>query len=208
MKVKPAKRSGGVTVELARDEALETSGAAQASEPLAIFKLRRILVPVDFSGCSKKALQYAIPFARQFEASLVLLHVVQPYIPVPEMTTVDTSMVEAGMRESGAKALARLKKSIGDKVSVETALRVGSPHFEISKAVPELNIDIIILSTHGRTGLAHVFMGSVAERVVRHASCPVLVVREQEHEFVETHARSSRHSTVAPKRGAETFTLP
>lgn len=208
MKVKPAKRSGGVTVELGRDEELETGRGPQASEPLPIFKLRRILVPVDFSGCSKKALQYAVPFAKQFEASLVLLHVVQPYIPVPEMTTVDTSMVEAGMRESGAKALARLKKSIAAKVPVETALRVGSPHLEISKAVPELSIDIIILSTHGRTGLAHVFMGSVAERVVRHAPCPVLVVREHEHEFVETHARSSHRSTGSPKRGAETFTLP
>jgi len=207
MKVKPAKRSGGVTLELGHDEALEASRGPQASEPLPVFKLRRILVPVDFSGCSKKALQYAVPFAKQFEASLVLLYVVQPYIPVPEMTTVDTSMVEAGMRESGTKALARLKKSIGTEVPVETVLRVGTPHLEISKAVPELGIDIIILSTHGRTGLAHVFMGSVAERVVRHAPCPVLVVREREHEFIETSTRSSRRPAGATKERSQIVTV-
>ena len=188
MKVKPAKRTGGVTLELGHDEVLDTGRELQSAEPLPVFKLRRILVPVDFSRCSKKALQYAIPFARQFEAGLVLLHVVQPYIPVPEMTTVDTSTVEAGMRASGTRALRRLKKSIGSAVPVETELRVGSPHLEISKAVSDLGIDLVLLSTHGRTGLAHVFMGSVAERVVRHAPCPVLVVREQEHEFVETRA--------------------
>ena len=98
----------------------------------------------------------------------------------------DVRLVQRQIRESGKKELETLQRTVADNVSSETALRQGSPYVEIIKAAKELGIDLIILATHGRTGLAHVFLGSTAERVVRHAGCPVLVVRESERDFVPT----------------------
>jgi len=97
------------------------------------------------------------------------------------MSTVDAELVQAAKSE-----LHTLRRTVDDEVPSEAVLRVGNPHVEIIEAAEELGIDLIILSTHGRTGLAHVFLGSTAERVVRHAGCPVLIVREHEHEFVAT----------------------
>lgn len=198
MKFKPSTKSGGLQVELKRGEAQLPFEATGRNEPLPVFKLQRILVPIDFSDCSNKALQYAMPFAKQFDATIVLLHVVQPYVPVPEMSTVDVGLLEAELRTSGANQLAALKQRLGDQTPVETELRVGHPHLQIISAAGDLDIDLIVLSTHGRTGLAHVFMGSVAERVVRHATCPVLVVREHEHEFLNT--RAAQIGSEARKR--------
>ncbi len=101
------------------------------------------------------------------------------------MSTVDAELVQAAKSE-----LQTLRRTVDEEVPSEAVLRVGNPHVEIIEAAEELGIDLIILSTHGRTGLAHVFLGSTAERVVRHAGCPVLIVREHEHEFVAT--RSTR----------------
>jgi nucleotide-binding universal stress UspA family protein len=183
MKFKPKNKPGGVVVELGPKEAKLPETALPAAV-LPAFKLQRILVPVDFSDCSTKALQYAIPFARQFAAELILLHVVQPFVAIPEMPSVDAALVQSQMRGAGKRQLDTLRGTIDDEIPSNTLLRVGSPHVEIINAAKESGIDLIILSTHGRTGLAHVFLGSTAERVVRHAGCPVLVVREQEHEFV------------------------
>ena len=182
MKFKPADKSGGVVVELGPKESqLPVVSPEQAPAPLPAFKLKKILVPVDFSDCSRKALRYAIPFARQFDARLILLHVVQPYPRAPQMSTVDAELIQPATDE-----LQTLRRTVEKEVRSETVLRVGNPHVEIIEAAEELGIDLIILSTHGRTGLAHVFLGSTAERVVRHAGCPVLIVREHEHEFVAT----------------------
>jgi nucleotide-binding universal stress UspA family protein len=180
MKFKPTNKNGGVIVELGPQEARlpdELSGPVPA--PVPAFQLKKILVPVDFSECSTKALQYAIPLAKQFDAELTLLHVVQPYPAVPEMYPVSA---ESG--RDADKELEVLQRTTCDAVASQTCLRVGTPHLEIVRAAKELGADLIVISTHGHTGLAHVFLGSTAERVVRHAGCPVLVVREREHEFV------------------------
>jgi nucleotide-binding universal stress UspA family protein len=188
MKVKPTQRTGrggGVVVELGpREVELPGSRPTAAVAALPAFKLRKILVPVDFSECSRKALEYAVPFARQFGAEVDLLFVVQPYYPVSDMVPVDVEAIEVRMRETGEQELAALKKSMDPDLKVATVVRIGNPHVEIVRAAKELEADLIILSTHGRTGLSHVVMGSTTERVVRHAGCPVLVLREQEHEFV------------------------
>ncbi len=185
MKFKPTNSAGGVVVEPGPKEAqLPTITARQMPAALPVFHLKKILVPVDFSACSKKALQYAIPFARQFGAELTILYVVQPFLPVPEMVTVDLATIESQMRQTGEQQLAALKATVDESVDCKTALRVGNPHGEIIEAAKTLGSDLIILSTHGHTGLAHVFLGSTAERVVRSADCPVLVVREKEHDFV------------------------
>jgi nucleotide-binding universal stress UspA family protein len=177
MKIKPTKKRGGVLVELGPNE---TQLPAEV-----LFKIERILVPVDFSDCSKKALAYAVPFAKQFGAQIVIVYVVQPYVPVPEMTAVDFDAILARSRQAAESELANLRRSIPDNVGVETMVRVGRPDFEIVRAADELEADLILLSTHGRTGLGRVFMGSVAEHVTRYAHCPVLTVREREHEFLK-----------------------
>jgi universal stress protein A len=188
MKVKPSNktRRGGVVVELGpKDVQMPDSGSTAVVTALPTFKLKRILVPLDFSECSKKALRYAVPFARQFGASLSLLFVVQPYYPVSDMVPMDIDLLDERMRKTSEAELTALKDSLEPDLKASAMVRAGNPHVEIVEAARELGADLIILSTHGRTGLSHVLMGSTTERVVRHANCPVLVLRENEHEFVE-----------------------
>jgi universal stress protein A len=188
MKIKRAKKSGNVLVESGPTDDLligrsERFGAAEKTP----FKLKNILVPIDFSACSKKALQYAIPFARQFNATLTLVHVVQSnYFPGGEFSGgYDFARAEKEMRESAGQQLAKLVlEEVDEFVPVKTLVRGGPPVQEIVTAARETESDLILLSTHGRTGLKHVFLGSVTENIVRLAPCPVLVVREHEREFV------------------------
>jgi nucleotide-binding universal stress UspA family protein len=183
MKVKPTPKPGHVVVELDRtDEALLAEGAAQVKS---IFQIKKILVPVDFSECSRKALQYAIPFARQFNAELTLVHVVQVNYYVGDFGTVDMALLETEMRKSAEKQLSDLAaREVGQELRSETVLRTGRIVSEIVEVAKQTKADIIIISTHGHTGLKHVLLGSVAENVVRHAPCPVLIVRQQEHDFI------------------------
>ena len=173
MIVKPASKSGGVLVELGPQE------KQLPTEALPEFKLKRILVPLDFSDCSKKALQYAIPFAKQFNAELMLLHVVEPYPAVPQMELVDVETIQDSQVD-----LETLREMIGSDVRCSSEVRTGVPHVEIVQEAKQKRIDLIILSTHGYKGLSHVFLGSTAEKVVRNAPCPVLTVRLSEREFV------------------------
>jgi universal stress protein A len=180
VKFKPTHKTGGVVVELGPQESqLPADSREQVPSRLPVFQLKKILVPVDFSDCSRKALQYALPFARQFEAELALIHVVQAYVAVPELVPVEV----VSTRDAEAD-LEKLRQMSCGAVRSRVVVRVGLPHREITEAAKELGSDLIILSTHGHTGFAHVLLGSTAERVVRHAPCPVLVVREREHEFV------------------------
>lgn len=149
--------------------------------------LAKILVPVDFSGESKKAIQYAIAFARQFGASIVLLHVVEPVV-YPSDVGYGPVVVQVPNSNAIKRAKTRLsalgKKQAGEEILIDTAVLSGSPHVEIIEAAKTLKIDLIVIGTHGYTGLDHALMGSTAEKVVRHAPCPVFVVRKKEHEFV------------------------
>lgn len=176
MRIKPTSRNGGVIVELGPEERQIPEQALKVPQ---VFKLQKILVPVDFSDCSRKALQYAIPFAKQFNAQLTLLHVVQPYPSVPEMVPVEVETIQDGRRE-----LDSLQKTVGSAIRSAVSLRTGEPHIEIARAAAELGIDLIIISTHGHKGLTRMLLGSTTEKVVRHAPCPVLIVRESEREFV------------------------
>ena len=187
MKIKPTKNAnGGVTVELEAGEAQMPAAEASAGvEPSPLFSVKKILVPVDFSDCSKKALQYAVPFAEQFGARLVLLAIVEPFVPMPEMSTVDVGLLDSKLQEQARQQVAELERGLEVEVPVDTVVRMGNPHVEIVNAAKELDVDLIVLSTHGRTGLAHMLLGSTAERVVQHADCPVLIVREREHEFAK-----------------------
>ena len=186
MKIIPTSKSGGVLVELAPEE---SQIPAQSVATAPIFKLEKILVPMDFSDCSKKALQYAIPFAKQFGAELKLLYVVEPYPAAPEMAPFDAESIQDRHSE-----LETLRKTIGHAARVTTSVRTGAPHTEIVEAARQLGADLIIISTHGRKGLTRMVFGSATEKVVRYAPCPVLIVRESEHEFVP-----GRSAAAGPK---------
>ena len=184
MKARCSRNPGEVTLELnRRDEPLMDAATRMAVK--SPFTLKRILVPIDFSDCSKKALQYALPLAKEHEAALTLLYVVPPAYGASEYGGVDYAQLEASMREGGEKELAKLAvDEVCGEVTADTLVRVGSPAVNILEVARSLPADLIVISTHGRTGLKHVLLGSVAEHVVQRASCPVFVVREREHEIL------------------------
>lgn len=163
--------------------------AATANPPAAQIRLQRVLVPVDFSAPAAKALEYARAFAAQFQARLLLLHVVELSYVGTGLGEMEAPLLEAELRQNAAQQLERLLAGLGtDGAALRTELRLGRPWQEICAAAKEQQVDLIVLGTHGYTGLKHVVLGSTAERVVRYAPCPVLVVREREHEFVRPEA--------------------
>ena len=146
--------------------------------------IKRLLVPIDFSTPSLKALDYAVEFAKPFKPEFVLLHVLEPlYYPGPgamdggfDMGLVFQEIERAG-REQLSHATTRLKRR---GLRVRSLLLAGSASQVIVETAKKLHADLIVMATHGRTGLSHVLIGSVAERVVREASCPVLTIRATE----------------------------
>jgi nucleotide-binding universal stress UspA family protein len=142
-------------------------------------RMRNILVPVDCSDCSLAGLQYAIEFAKKVAARLIVLHVVDLG---PQLMTEGCGVYhlspykEAAGRVSKPQMRAFLRRVNFGSVPFETAAIAGFCPDGICRAAEEQRIDLIIMSTHGRTGLKHVLIGSVAERVLRHAPCAVLVV--------------------------------
>ena len=150
--------------------------------------IQRILVPIDFSEHSKNALKYAIPFAQKFNASIDLIYVVEPTIYPADFSfgQIGFPNVEEELRTRGSNELENLmKKEIADKVVSRKIVRTGKPFYEINQYALEENISLIIIATHGHSGMEHILFGSTAEKVVRKAPCPVLVVRSGEHEFVK-----------------------
>ena len=143
--------------------------------------LKKILVPIDFSKTSETALPWAASLAVEFNAELILLHVVEKF-PIDYllgrelMNETITPLMKQG--EAGLKRMAgSLSKSAGLRVSA--VVRDGKPFEEICSAAKRLGANLIALTTHGYTGLRRVYLGSTAERVVRHAHCPVLVMRQR-----------------------------
>lgn len=184
MKVKPTPKRGRVLVEVDRkDEPL----LAQSEVAASAFAIKKVLVPVDFSECSRKALQYAVPLARQFGARIALVHVMPAnYFVGSEFGPVDFPVPEVEWREGSERELQAIAaREVGEELAGGVFVRQGQPAHEIAACAAEWEADLIVLSTHGRTGLRHVLVGSVAENVVRYAPCPVLVVREHGHEFLK-----------------------
>ena len=179
MKIR-SDRGGNVVLELGkRDEQLLAAASA------APFRIKQILVPIDFSDCSAKALQYAVALAQQHAAVVTLLYVVQTVPAYGEYGAIESVAAEAEMRTAGQERLTGIiRDGIKGKIAADGAVRSGSPSHEIVELARNLPADLIVVSTHGHTGLKHVLLGSVTEHVVRNAPCPVLVVREQEHEFI------------------------
>jgi nucleotide-binding universal stress UspA family protein len=147
---------------------------------IVVVTIRRILAPTDFSDSSAPAVRYAAELADKFAAELVLLHVVQDLALVLPDAVMPTPMPSADLTQlidAGRTGLANQIAALGlARLNPRAEVRVGSPYAEIDAAAKDLGADLICVSTHGRTGLAHLLLGSVAEKVVRHAPCPVLIV--------------------------------
>jgi nucleotide-binding universal stress UspA family protein len=164
------------------------SAGHSATRQQSRIELRRILVPIDFSDHSKKALQYAIPFAEQFKSSIDLLYVVEPTVYPADFSfgQVGFPSVEDELRHRGSEELqALIRNEIGNRVQARSEVRTGKAFNEIDQYAREEGIDLIVIATHGHSGMEHVLFGSTAEKVVRYAPCPVLVVRLAEKEFVK-----------------------
>ena len=154
-----------------------------------MIKLDRILVPTDFSDFSRPAMQYGCAMAARFGAELHLLHVVpDPAMLVPEAAAFSLETMQAQSETMVKEAELTLQKYPVDgwenDKPIVRGVRVGAAFVEIIDYAHEKSIDLIVIGTHGRSGLMHVLMGSVAERIVRKAPCPVLTVKPVGHQFV------------------------
>ncbi|HVB37840.1 MAG TPA: universal stress protein [Vicinamibacterales bacterium] len=150
--------------------------------------LERILVPVDFSETSDVALKYGRALAENFHASLRLLHVLEN--PLLQNVASEVYVPPPNFYEDWEKAVRQKLDgllSAADRQALDATceVRQGSPFAEIINYACGENIDLIVMGTHGRGAVGHLLLGSVAERVVRKAPCPVLTVRHPEHEFVK-----------------------
>jgi nucleotide-binding universal stress UspA family protein len=142
-------------------------------------RIQRIVCPTDFSPTAAKAVDYAADLARSLGAELVLLHVI-PDLNYPIRGLGMAAAFPHLREEVHARAneqLAALPAKLGQGLVVKTEVRDGAPHDVILAAAKDHGADLIVMGTHGYTGLKHALLGSAAERVVRLATCPVLTVR-------------------------------
>jgi len=152
-----------------------------------MIELNRILVPTDFSEPSERAAVYAKELARRFDAEVHCVHVSD--IPADLLATSTYYMTGPSqefidqIRQEGQKGLATFAEKHFDG-KAKTAFLEGRPFVEIIRYAREQQVDLIVIATHGRTGIKHALFGSVAEKVVRKSPCPVLVVKQDQHDFV------------------------
>jgi nucleotide-binding universal stress UspA family protein len=149
--------------------------------------LKTILVPSDFSECSEAALRYGLELARRFDARVHVLHVVQDPLTQPWAAEGFSAplfeVVQKWQREAKDRLAASIPLADIGRVTVDAI--VAWPYAEILRYATDNNVDLIVMGTHGRSGVSHVLLGSIAEKVVRRAPCPVLTVRHPQREFVE-----------------------
>jgi len=172
-------RAATCPVFVQRADGRDAGDTSKAAEKPFTLELRTILVPVDFSKPSRKALACAIEFARRFEAKLICLHVLElPPSMEPDLTFTELEVLREGLFAATERTLQGLLKEASGKIPPENVLTTGSASREIIRIAEDRNADLIAMGAHGRDGPGRFLMGSTAERVVRHAHCPVLVVRE------------------------------
>lgn len=158
---------------------LVTRGRAPAAtEPK--LNPKRILVPTDFSDSSLEAVDYALSWAREYQAEIYLLHVIPSCYATTDEMVREVCILEAELKHTSEKELAALMKILrSQEVPIRTNTRHGRPATEIAEAAGGFQADLIVMSTHGLTGWNRALLGSTTEEVVRHAPCPVLVVRNK-----------------------------
>ncbi|MBE9502708.1 MAG: universal stress protein [Proteobacteria bacterium] len=146
-------------------------------------EIKKILCPTDFSEAAKKAFEYAVFLASSQHAELVLLHVVDQLHGFDnyEILSLTPQEISERMETHAYENMSDILDQIKGSIAIETAVEHGKSSVQIIEKAREVKADIIVMGSHGRTGLSHVLIGSVAETVVRHASCPVLVVKNVDH---------------------------
>jgi nucleotide-binding universal stress UspA family protein len=161
--------------------------------------IQHILMATDFSPCAQDALKQALYLAQGLKAKMTLLNVFETFFPSPDFpSTGDYPGVYQWLENVKKEEKRKLKVTaeIVEREGVDVAVlfKEGNPSAEIVRTAQEINADLIVLGTHGRKGLSHVLMGSVAERVARHAPCPVLIVREKSERERSKRADGNRAS--------------
>jgi len=150
-----------------------------------MISLKNVLCPIDHSDCSKEALKYAVTLAMRDKAKLLLLHIIDIRSFSEGLEAMSKPLLdEETLEQLRAKLLDCIPEEIRDDMDVEAIVAQGIPFAEIISTAKEKKIDMIVIGSHGRTGLSHMMLGSVSEKVVRKAPCPVLTVRQPGHEFV------------------------
>ena len=150
-------------------------------------QIRSILLPTDFSECGNYALSSAASLARTFGASIICVHVIEPLVPAVGYSGMTGPLpiadISDQLEDSAEKELPRIaEREECAGLEVEELIVHGEAAAEIVRVAKERNIDLIVISSHGRTGWGRILFGSTAEAVVRHASCPVLVVKPSQEE--------------------------
>jgi nucleotide-binding universal stress UspA family protein len=149
-------------------------------------QIRKVLVPIDFSEPSLEALKYAVAFAGRFGASICLVHVVDPASFLNDASNVPLAVSDREAANTLHHKLVMLaRKEIDPLTPVHPLVCIGKPFDEIVRTAKMFKADLIIIAAQGRTGFKRTILGSTAERVVQHAHCPVLVVRQNEHGSVQ-----------------------
>lgn len=148
--------------------------------------IKRILVPLDGSEHALKALHYAIEFAQLYGARIDTVKVVEPTV-YPEGATIpqrhyDPDEVSLKMARTHSKRV--VGQLIPEDVTWRNHVLLGNPYAEVVQLAEKLKTDLLVITTHGYTGLQRFLLGSAAEKIIRHAPCPVMVVRDEEHDFV------------------------
>lgn len=199
MRVKPTRKSK-VLIEIGPEESRFLS-SERVPARRGDLRYRRILVPVDFSDGSREALRHAIELAKEFESEVICLHVIEVAYGVGEMGyVIDAETLRGKMSEEAERMLNRM---IGEE-GYEPArglVRTGVPYSEIVSVAEAEGADLIVVGSHGRSGLGRFFLGSTSERVVRHAPCPVLVIRER----TGGKTRKARKKKTGVKKGEKTI---
>ncbi|MBC8017329.1 MAG: universal stress protein [Verrucomicrobia bacterium] len=140
----------------------------------------KILIAIDFSENSEYAFEYALTLATQFQAELTILHVINEPVDLRGFYVphISFEQLEKEIEDGAEKMMEKFCQTrMGDFSNYRTAIVTGIPYEEIIKKAEDTVSSLIVLGTHGRTGLDHLIFGSTAERVVRSASCPVLTIR-------------------------------
>jgi universal stress protein A len=148
-------------------------------------EIKTILCPIDFSEISANALEYAVFLASHHHAELLILHVVEQLHEFEhyQILVLTPQELSEEMEKQAHEKLTKLTEQIKKTIKVEAVVRQGKPFVEIIKEAKEKDMDLIVMASHGRTGVSHMLMGSVAEKVVRKAHCPVLIVRNKNTPF-------------------------
>jgi nucleotide-binding universal stress UspA family protein len=151
--------------------------------------IKNILLTTDFSKLSLTAAKYAVDLSLQYNAKLHLLYVLEKTPPILAIHSLDLSeekivkTIEDEAKKSMQETVGKVKKEAGNnKIEIESVITKGIDYQEITKYAENNKIDVIVIATHGTTGILHTLLGSVAEKVIRYSKCPVLVITPSEKE--------------------------